>query len=237
VKRAAQLFVFEELASGTPHVEKLWRTTSVPAATFISVAETHWEIVVTRQDGAAYLSVLGPQTAASTAPIPQDAEIFGIQFKRGAFMPDLPVGPLVNAGLTLPAASSTSFWLDGSAWELPTFENADVFVRRLVRRGLLVEDPVVEAAVAGRATDLSLRSVQRRVLRSTGLTLAAIRQIDRARRAATLLEQGLPIAETVGLAGYADHAHLTRSLKRFIGQTPREIGQTPSLGLRREPTD
>jgi AraC-like DNA-binding protein len=237
VKRAAQLFVFEELASGAPHVEKLWRTTSVPEAAFISVAETHWEIVVTRQDGAAYLSVRGPETAASTALIPQEAEFFGIQFKRGAFMPDLPVGPLVNSGLTLPGASSTSFWLDESAWELPTFENADVFVRRLVQRGLLIEDPVVEAAVAGRATDLSLRSVQRRVLRSTGLTLAAIRQIDRAQQAATLLEQGVPIGETVGLAGYADHAHLTRSLKRFMGQTPREVVQTPGRRLRREPTD
>jgi AraC-like DNA-binding protein len=223
MKRAAQLFVMEERGSGAPSVEKLWRTQSGPDAFFISVAETHWEMVVTRQEGAAYLTVRGPETEASTAPIPEDAEFFGIQFKRGAFMPHLPVGELVDGLLTLPEASGTSFWLDGSAWELPTFENADVFVRRLVRRGLLVQDPVVEAAVAGQATDLSIRSVQRRVLRATGLPLAAIRQIDRARHAAELLDQGVPIAETVGLTGYADHAHLTRSLRRFIGQTPRQI--------------
>jgi AraC-like DNA-binding protein len=231
MKRATQLFVFEERASGTPLVERLWRTRSEPVETFISVAESHWEIVFTREKRESYVTVRGPEATASTAPIPQDAQFFGIQFRRGAFMPGLPVEGLVDGSITLPEATGTSFWLNGSAWGLPNYENADVFVNRLVREGLLVRDPVVEDALEGHFGDRSLRSIQRRVLRATGLTLTGIRQIDRAQKAAALLDQGVSIAETIGLTGYADQPHLTRSLKRFVGQTPREIIQRePSAG-------
>lgn len=223
MKTAAQLFLFEEQTPGGPLVEKIWRTRSVPVERFISVAESHWEVVVTIQGRKTYLTVLGPQTKATTAPIPQDAEFFGIQFKRGVFIPNLPTGQMVDDSITLPDATRTTLWLNGSAWELPTYDNADVFVDRLVRAGLLVRDPVVEGALEGRIDGLSVRSVQRRVLRTTGLTLTGIRQIDRAQRAAEMLAGGVSIAETVGLAGYADHAHLTRSLKRFVGQTPSQI--------------
>ncbi len=39
----------------------------------------------------------------------------------------------------------------------------------------------------------------------------------------TLLQQGVSIVDTVDQAGYADQPHLTRSLKRFIGQTPAQL--------------
>jgi AraC-like DNA-binding protein len=82
---------------------------------------------------------------------------------------------------------------------------------------------VVEAALRGEAVDRSGRSVQRRVRRATGLTRDTIRQIERAERAVALLEHGRSIPETARLCGYADQAHLTRSLKRFVGQTPGQI--------------
>jgi methylphosphotriester-DNA--protein-cysteine methyltransferase len=55
------------------------------------------------------------------------------------------------------------------------------------------------------------------------LTHSALQQIERARQAAALLEQGLSILDVVCEAGYFDQPHLTRSLKRFIGQTPAQI--------------
>jgi AraC-like DNA-binding protein len=230
MKTAAQLFVFEHQESRGPLVEKIWRTRSVPVERFISVAESHWEIVVTSLDDNTYLSLLGPQTKATTAPIPQDAEFFGIQLRHGVFMPNLPAGELVDDAIHLPDATGTTVWLDGSAWELPTYDNADVFVNRLVRAGLLVHDPIVEAALRGEVNDRSVRSVQRRVLAATGLTLTGIQQIDRAQRAAELLDEGLSIAETVEVMGYSDQAHLTRSLKRFVGQTPGQIVRDRTTG-------
>lgn len=223
LQRATQLFDFETRPLDLPYIENVWRTRSEPAEAFISVAVSHWEMVVTRQRGRTYISVRGPETKASIAPIPEHAEFLGIQFRLGTFMPHLPARQLVDGSLDLPAATGRSFWLHGSAWDLPGFDDAEVFVRRLIRQGLLVHDPLVEAALQGHTTDRSERSVQRRVVQATGLTQRTIRQIVRAQQAADLLDKGVGIAETVTLTGYADQAHLTRSLKRFMGQTPGQI--------------
>jgi methylphosphotriester-DNA--protein-cysteine methyltransferase len=75
----------------------------------------------------------------------------------------------------------------------------------------------------GHIKECSLRTVQRRFLRATGLTHGAASQIDRARYATTLLKQGASILDTVYEAGYADQPHLTRSLKHYIGQTPAQL--------------
>jgi hypothetical protein len=221
--RATQIFSFEEADLNSPIACNIWHTRSEPFEFFTSVAVTHWKMVVTRQEGQAYLTVRGPETRATIWPIPEDAEFFGVEFRLGTCLPVLPVGQLVDNELTLPGAGSRSFWLNGSAWEYPTFDNVDIFLRRLMRKGLVVRDPVVEAALQGLQIDLSLRSVQRRIRHTTGLTHAVITQIERARRAVALLEAGATILDVVERAGYADQPHLTRSLRRFIGHSPARI--------------
>jgi Helix-turn-helix domain len=214
VQLATQLFAFDTRASDSVYVEKIWCTKSVPVERFISVAVPQWELVVTRQPGATWVSIRGPETRASIADIPQDAEFLGIRFRLGTFMPRFPLDRLVDSGVNLPGALDGSFWLDSSTWQLPTFENADVFVERLVREGLLVRQSDTEA---------STRTEQRRTLRSTGLTRGAIRQIERAQRAAALIQKGASPREVAWRAGYADQAHLTRALKCFVGMTPRQL--------------
>jgi AraC-like DNA-binding protein len=223
MKRAAELFTFDLRSSRSPLIEQTWQTRSEPEQSFISVAVSHWEMVVTRQRRAAWLTVRGPETKATTAPVPEDAEFFGIQFSLGTFMPGLPPGQLADSGLTLPPAMSTSFWLDGARWELPGPDSADVFVDRLVRAGLLAHDPLVPAALQGDTEGLSRRSVERRVSRATGLTLGTIGQIKRAERAVDLLRLGRSPLDVADQAGYADQPHLTRSLRRFVGRTPSQV--------------
>src|ERR687897_1095683 len=227
MKRAVELFALERASSRACFIEETWWTRSEPEESFISVAVTHWQMVVTRQRGAAWLTVRGPETKATTVPIPADAEFFGIQFSLGTFMPTLQPGQLVDRALTLPQATNNSFWVGGSAWELPGQHNADVFIERLVRAGLLVHDPVVSAALQGDVERrLSTRSVERRVSRATGLTRGTIRQIRRAERAVELLSRGVSALDVAHGAGYADQPHLTRSLKRFVGQTPSQIANS-----------
>ena len=55
------------------------------------------------------------------------------------------------------------------------------------------------------------------------MTHASIRQIARARHATCLLRDGAAITDVAYDLGYFDQAHLTRSLKRFVGQTPGQI--------------
>jgi AraC-like DNA-binding protein len=154
---------------------------------------------------------------------PGGGEWLGILFKVGTFLPHLPTGELVDADVNLPTVSRTSFWLFDSAWQLPDYDNADMFVDRLVRKGLLARDPVVDAASQGQLKDCDPRTLQRHFLWATGLTQSSLRQIERARYATYLLQQGVSILDTVEQAGYFDQPHLTRSLKYLIGQTPAQI--------------
>jgi hypothetical protein len=219
-------FLFDMRPSDSPFVETIWRTQSEGGGSFISTAASQWEMVVTRQNGKTTFSIRGPETKASPAPIPEDAEFMGIIFKQGVFMPHLPKRELVNEAIHLPGTAGNSFWLHSAAWEIPDFENADTFVNRLMREELLVQDQVVDDVLRGKTQDLSLRSVQRRFLHATGLTYKAIQQIERARHALALLQSGIPIPETAYQAGYFDQPHLTRSLKLFAGQTPAQIVQS-----------
>lgn len=223
VKRAAELFTFEERPSRSPFIDATWQTRSEPEESFISVAASHWEMVVTWQLGAARLTVRGPETKATTVRIPQDAGFFGIEFSPGTFMPTLQPRQLVDRSLALPQVTNTSFWLDGSAWEVPEPDDAEGFVDRLVRARLLVRDPVVSDALHGEVTGLSARSVERRVARATGLTRGAIGRIRRAETAVELLSHGMSALDAASHAGYADQPHMIRSLKRFVGQTPSQI--------------
>jgi AraC-like DNA-binding protein len=220
------LLTFDERPSDSPFVERIWSSYSERAGSFLSVAMCHWEMVVTRQYGETILTVRGPETKATPLHCSGEGEWLGIRFKLGTFFPHLPASTLVDGAVNLPNAASRSFWLHGSAWQFPNFENADTFVERLVREGLLVRDPVVEAALHGQLKDLSLRTAQRHVLRTTGLTHSALRQIERARYATILLQQGVPILDVVYEGGYFDQPHLTRSLKYLIGQTPAQILDT-----------
>lgn len=221
-------FNFDSRPSDSPFVESVWRTQSEREGAFISTAETHWEMVVTRYKGELTITMRGPETKAKQAPFPKDAEFFGIVFKHGTFMPHLPVSNLVNEDVNLPSAANGAFWLHSAAWELPNFENVDDFIHRLVQAEMLDFDPVVEAVLENRPLDLSLRTVQRRFLRATGLTRGTFEQIKRAQQAATLLQKGISIADAIFQAGYADQPHLTRSLKRFVGHTPGQILQPGS---------
>jgi AraC-like DNA-binding protein len=218
------IFIDEERPSDSPFVDRIWRSHSEGTAPFLSIAVSRCELVVTKLHGKITMMVRGPET--KTTPLgesPSDGEWFGILLKLGTFLPHLPTRSLLDTGVNLPEATNNTFWLSGSAWEFPTYDNAEIFVRRLVRAGLLAHDPVIEAALQGQIKDLTTRSVQYHFLQATGITQNMARQIERVRYATLLLQQGVSIPDTIVKAGYYDQPHLTRSLQRFIGQTPAEL--------------
>ena len=217
------LLTFEEQLSDSPYVERVWRSRSEQGGPFISVAMSHWEMVVTNHQGKLSFTVRGPETKATLQHIPANGDWLAIRFKPGTVMPHLPASGFVDSAVSLPDATSQSFWLNGSAWQYPTYENADTFIGRLVREGLVVQEPVVAAALQGYLKPSAKRTAQRYFLRTTGVTHSHVRQIERARYATNLLQQGVSILDTVYAAGYFDQPHLTRSLKHYIGLTPTQI--------------
>ena len=214
----------DERLSDSPFVDRIWYSYSDYEKEFTSIAQTHWSMVVTRQHGRMTMTVRGPETIPTTALCPADTEWFGIEFKLGTLMPDLPPKMLMNrCDVDLPDAANQAFWLNSGVWQFPDYENADTFVDQLVREGLIQYDPVVGSILEGEPVSMSLRTVQRRFLQATGLNYGTIAQIQRARYATKLLKAGTSILDTVVEAGYADQPHLTRSLKQYIGETPAPI--------------
>ena len=219
--------ICDERKSASPFVERIWRSHSENGGAFLSMSDSHWGMVLTRYRGKTTLTIRGPETVATPAYSPADVEFVGIQFKTGVFMPNIPVSLVTNRNdLNLPEASGNSFWLDSSAWQFPDYENADTFIEWLVRDELLACDPIVNAFFKRQPIDMSLRTIQRRLVKVTGLTSTVTQQIERARYATSLIKQGSSISDTISQAGYFDQSHLIRSLKRFVGLTPAQIIDT-----------
>ncbi len=217
--------IFEERLTDSPYIASIWRSRSVGNTDFYSLAFNHWQLVVWEKDGQTQLTIRGPESVATVVNVAHEQEHFAITFKYGTFLRNFPTSSLVDDAITLPTVSNQAFWLNSSPWEIPTFENADTFIERLVREELLVHEPVVEAVVQNHRQDMSLRSVQRRYLNATGLTHSTSLQIERARQAMIMLRHGTPILDVVEQVGYSDQPHLTRAMKHYTGQTPAQIIQ------------
>jgi AraC-like DNA-binding protein len=64
-----------------------------------------------------------------------------------------------------------------------------------------------------------------------GMAPTQYRRRERLRRAARLIaETGRPLAEIAIDSGYADQAHMTRDVRRAVGQTPRILRQLAARG-------
>lgn len=214
---------FVERASDSPYIESITHGYTLSAGQSIRPAEIHWHMVFVKHSGGFDPLMVGPLTTAGAAAWGADAEILWIKFKLGAFMPHLPARCSMDKETRLPTAASRSFWLKGAALELPTYENVETFINRLVRDDVLVRDPLVSAVLQDQPQDVSPRTVRHRFLQATGLPQMHIRQYERAQQAGMLLRQGVPILDVVFQLGYYDQPHLTRSLKQFVGYTPAQL--------------
>jgi hypothetical protein len=188
----------------------------------VTLPDGLWDIVVFRHRGR--VQVL--QTGVITRPVdlaydPGD-EYFAISFRPGVVMPRLPGARMLDRGVLRPNGTRT-FRLDGDTFEIPTFENADVLVDRLVRREIVVIDELVAGVADGDPAWASERTVQRRFRWALGLSPKQFHQIRRASRAVELLRTGRTAADVASELDYADQPHLIRSLRRFTGRTPRQL--------------
>jgi hypothetical protein len=216
----------QDRPSDSPYVERVWSCHSEAGGSFSSVASPHCELVLTRLAGKVMVTLRGPETRARQVECPADGEWLAIRFSAGTFIRSFPARRLIDGNdVHLPQASGRAFWLEGARWECPSFENAETFVSRLAKAGVIALDPFVAAAIEGDQCVLSQRSMQRRFQQVCGISPSALRQIERARLAARLLSHGASVGEAQDQAGFYDQAHLTRSMKRYAGVTPATIAR------------
>jgi AraC-like DNA-binding protein len=209
--------------SDAPLIDCVWRGRSTGVGILNSVASSHWHLVVSEVGGQVDVSVHGPESRAVATSLPPEGTWVGVRFRLGVMLQDVPIPDLVDGGIELPEASHRSFWWKGGSWERPTYENAEGLVARLAREDLIGREPLVDDALQGGAGAVSLRTLQRRFYLATGQARRAVRQIEQARRAAVRLREGATPADVTHELGYYDQPHLTRSMRRYVGQTPAEL--------------
>ena len=196
--------------------------------TSIAAPDGCWDLVVLKQDGKTNILLSGQTTQAVHLPFAPGDEIMTISFKASAFLSAIPAMDMLDRGILLPTARH-SFQLASDVFEIPTFDNAEGLIQNLMKKEQISQDKVVEGLLMDHPQAYSARSIQRRFLQATGMTQNYFRQIQRARRAAALLQNGIPATNVAFETGYADQPHMSRSLKRILGRTPTEIATLKSI--------
>lgn len=222
----------EERLSDSPYIETITHGYTQSDGASIRPAASNWHMVFVKHEGETRITVTGAWTTSGRVSWGEGAELLWLKFKLGTFMPHLPAKNILDREIALPDASCQSFWLNSATLQIPTYENADTFVNRLIRDGVILRDSVVDSALKDHPQDIAPRTIRHRFLKATGVTQSHIRQVERAQQAEAMLREGISILDTVYELGYYDQPHLTRALKQWVGYTPAQIvRQTEALAI------
>ncbi len=221
------IVISEERLVKSPYIEWVAHGYTVADGLEMRPAQYNWHLIFTRHEGILRTVLVGALEAARPLRYVAGAETLWIRFKVGTFMHQLPAIYTLNREITLSEGRGNNFWLENKVWVVPNFENAETFVEHLVRAGTVTSDPLIEAALRDELVGASARTLRYHFRHSIGLGQNHIHQITRAQRAVERLHKGNSISDIAYELAYADQSHLTRSLKRLLGHTPRELVPSP----------
>ena len=217
--------IFDAVAGELPLVQRVWSASCDAATSFTSAAKGSSMIAFARTCDRLTVHLRGPETRATQLICPEGWEFFGVELQLGAYLPLFPPSGLADLNdALLPTLSGDRILLDNRDWEMPTEQNVDVFVNRLVRAGLLIFDPLVDEIRHGeRPRAMSERTAQIRFRRAVGISRRKLVSIEQAQHAAQLLAAGGSIADVVTVGGYYDQPQLARAMRWATGHTPGEL--------------
>jgi AraC-like DNA-binding protein len=213
----------EERSSSSPHIQFVWCAHVEESGSFIDLAHDFWVLVFRTLHDEMEVRLTGPVTESLPISYEAGQVNWGIVFKAHVFIRDLPKKDMLNKSTMLLMVDKKSFRLGRHVIQLPTFDTAEEFVDDLVQRDILNANIEIAEALQAVAPPMSVRTLQRHHKRTTGLTQSQSQQVARARKAFMLLQEGKSIIEAAFESGYADQAHMTRSMKLLAGQTPGQI--------------
>src|SRR3954447_7550760 len=143
---------FNAVAGELPLVQRVWSASCDAATGFTSAAKATSMIAFARSDAGTTVHLRGPETTGTSLTCAEGWEFFGVELRLGASLPLHPPSGLADLNdALLPTLPSGRVLLDQRDWEMPTAQNVDVFLDRLVRAGLLVFDPLVDDIRHGNA--------------------------------------------------------------------------------------
>lgn len=211
--------MYRQHPSVLPFVNCLWWIRVDEAGEWGDVARETWGLAFIRRiDGTMAAELVGPSYRHVTFGGDVGDEYWGADFHPHVTMRGVDKPALTGKFVRLPVADG-QFWVGNDAYPIPGFAELEGFLAGLGRQGIISSQA---HAIVHQAT-VSRRSNQRYYRQTVGLSRRQSEQIKRAEQAASLLRTGMSPAEVAAEAGYADQAHLTRSLKKFLGRTPARL--------------
>jgi AraC-like DNA-binding protein len=215
--------LYEERPARSPHVVCTWQARAVREERYLIPAIEHWDIWFARSpEGPVVAGLSGPALGSRWIASVVGEHGWGVQLSAHVVVPGVAKKLLLGGELRLPVVDDV-VEISGRRVPVPSFDELEDFVAELLRLDVLRADEDVRRALAGDEVGYSERHWQRRVRDSTGVTRKQISQLARAREAYALLQRGVTPAECAVTCGYADQAHLTRSLRLLHGETPARI--------------
>lgn len=215
--------MYEEHHPDSSVLECVWQARATRDERYLVPAVEYWDMWFARQpDGAMSAGLIGPSMGHRWIRSAIDEHSWGIQLKAHAVLPGVSKA-LLRGGEQRLAVQAGHVTIAQHAVPFPEFEDLGSFTDRLLELDVLRDDEEVRRMLTGSDAGYSERHRQRRVRAATGLTRKQIEQLSRARDAFALLLRGVPPAECAARCGFADQAHLTRSLSAFHGQTPAQV--------------
>jgi AraC-like DNA-binding protein len=235
----------EERPADSTFATRIRRVRYETATQELAAPDGSWDMIfIWRHD-----ELLVLQTGQIATPVVADwgpgDSVLSIAFRPEVYMPQLPGRMTAHQGVVRPLAGRQSFWVGNDRLEVPSFDNAEQFIRQLASRGLIERDRVVRRALDSELQQLDDRTTQRHFADVTGLSAKTFQQVLRAsdavRRlevgetpaswieaarieaARKLLESGIDAPKLVAAkCGFADANVLRRAFVRQLGVTPAE---------------
>jgi hypothetical protein len=183
-----------------------------------------WDLVFIRDENGMRAIRTGLSTKAVRLRHTGTEEILAISFKASVKLAAADPIASLDKGYVLPG-DHRRFGIAGEIFEIPAFNNADLFVERLAKNGLIQANPAIQSILDGEPIAVSARTLQRQFKLTTGMTHKRFTMIERARLAAESLRNGEAAQEVVHALGFYDQAHLINSLREIVGQTPSQLGR------------
>jgi pimeloyl-ACP methyl ester carboxylesterase len=125
-------------------VRTTWRIFSEVDTPYTSLPDSHWDVIVVKQNQELCLLLSGTTTKVRQIVFRAGVEYVGINFKPSVYIPQAPLITLLNTTRPLVRATGQTFWLHDTPLESPDFETADIFIEKLelvtklVKRGYRV---------------------------------------------------------------------------------------------------
>jgi hypothetical protein len=214
---------FKIRESPSPHIDNIWQATLKGSGSLDLPAKAHWDILITKGIPGVRVTLSGPTLRPETILYNEiEAEYIGIQLSKGRYIH--PENLQKEGNSYIVPWHDEHIRLGSSTAEIPTYENVGQFVDEIIAKRVILEDAIVSSHVQKtEGSTKPARTVQRHYQDALGLTPKNVQQIMRAQEAYALLSNGQPPTTVAYDLEYADQAHMSKSLTKFLGLNPSQI--------------